>query len=73
MRIAEQLNADIEIKELKEQIYNITGQNLDFNYDCYLGIDDYKEHLQECVKAGKIIIRSQDETVAHRFDSVFRK
>lgn len=68
MRIVEILNTDEEIMELKKQLYELTGKNLPFNYDCYLGIEDYKEHLRQCAKAGKIIVRPQDERVARRFE-----
>lgn len=73
MKIIERLNADKEIQELKKLLYEATGRRLPFNYDCYLSIDEYKEHLRECVKAGRIIVRPQDERAMHRFDSIFKK
>lgn len=72
MKIVERLREDKEIQELKKQLYELTGRSLSFNYDCYLGVDEYKEHLRECVKEGKIIVRPQDEQALHRFDSVFK-
>ena len=69
MRIVERLNGDEEIQRLRKQLYEITGKSLSFNYDCYLGIEEYKEHLRQCINARKIITRSQDERAAHRFDS----
>ena len=72
MKIVECLKSDKEIQELKKQLHELTGQSLGFSYDCYFGIDDYKEHLRECVKEGRIIIRPQDEHSMHRFDSIFK-
>ena len=72
MKIVERINADKEIQDLKKQLFHLTGKHLGFNYDCYFGIEDYREHLRECVKAGKIIIRPQDEKAMHRFDSIFK-
>lgn len=73
MKIVERLNSDEEIQELKKQLYEATGERLPFNYDCYLGVDDYKEHLRKCVDAGSIITRSQDEQAIHRFESIIKK
>lgn len=72
MKITERLVSDKEIQELKRRLYEITGQNLGFNYDCYLSIDEYKDHLRECVEARKIIVRPKDITTAHRFDVIKR-
>lgn len=69
MKIVERLNGDEEIQKLRKQLYEITGRFLPFNYDCYLGIEDYREHLRQCVNAGKIITRSQDMHAVHRFGS----
>jgi len=73
VKIVERLNADEEIQKLKKQLHEMTGQSLGFNYDCYSSIDEYKEHLRECVKEGKIIIRPKDEQAMHRFDSAFKQ
>lgn len=73
MRIVERLNADEEIRELRKQLKELTGRSLPFNYDCYGGIDEYKEHLRECVRQRKIVIREKDRQAAHRFDSMFEK
>ena len=72
MKIMERLKADKEIQELKKQLYELTGRSLGFNYDCYMSIDEYKDHLRECVKEGKIIIRPKDERAMHRFDSILK-
>ncbi len=69
MKIVERLNGDKEIQKLRKRLYEITGQSLPFNYDCYLGLEDYREHLRQCVNAGKIITRPQDIRAAHRFGS----
>lgn len=69
MSIIEQLRADTEIQNLKKQLYEMTGKNPEFNYDCYFSIEEYKEHLQECVEAGKIIVKPKDIIAALRFDS----
>ena len=59
MRIVELLLADEGIQTLRKQLYEKTGKHLPFNYDCYMGIDDYKEYLRQCVNAGKIIAHSE--------------
>lgn len=71
MTIIQELGADKEIKELQEKLYETTGQRLLFNFDCYGGIEDYREHLRQCVQAGKIVQRPWDEEVYHRFDGIF--
>lgn len=73
MKIVERLKLDEEIQELKKQLYEATGERLPFNYDCYLGIDDYKEHLRKCVDAGGVIARPQDEQALRRFESIIKK
>ena len=69
MKIVERLNSDEEIQELRKRLYEITGRSLPFNYDCYFGIEDYREHLHQCVNAGKIVTRPQDMHAARRFGS----
>ena len=59
--------------QLKKELKEKTGQSLGFNYDCYTGIEDYKEHLRECAKEGKIIIRPQDEAARNRFSTVISR
>lgn len=73
MTIVDSILADDEIRDLKKQLYDITGERLGFNYDCYLGVEDYKAHLRDCIRAGKIVIRPQEEAAMHRFDAVFQK
>lgn len=73
MKILERIKADDEIQMLRKSLYELTGQSLGFNYDCYLSIDEYKEHLRECVEAGEIIIRPKDEKAMHRFDAILKK
>ena len=46
MKILNMIAADEEISQLKKELKEKTGQSLGFNYDCYTGIEDYKEHLQ---------------------------
>ena len=52
MKILNMIAADEEISQLKKELKEKTGQSLGFNYDCYTGIEDYKEHLRECAKEG---------------------
>lgn len=73
MKILDRIAADEEISQLKKELEKKTGQSLGFNYDCYTGIEDYKEHLRMCVKEGKIIARPQDEEARNRFASVIKK
>ena len=73
MKILNMIATDEEISQLKKELKEKTGQSLGFNYDCYTGIEDYKEHLRECVKEGKIITRPQDEEARNRFASVMGK
>lgn len=72
MTILQELGVDKEIKELQEELYEITGERLPFNFDCYGGIEDYREHLRQCVQAGKIVRRLWDEEVYHRFDGIIK-
>lgn len=69
----EKLKADKEIDELRKQLFEKTGKMICFNYECYLSIEEYKEHLRECVKAGKLITRLKDKEVRCRFNSVLKK
>ena len=73
MKILNMIAADEEISQLKKELKKKTGQSLGFNYDCYTGIEDYKEHLRECAKEGKIIIRPQDEAARNRFSTVISR
>lgn len=73
MRIIETLLKDEELQALREQLYDVTGQYLGFNHDCYSGFEEYKEHLRACVEAGKIISRPKDEIIEKRFDALWER
>ena len=68
MKILNMIAADEEISQLKKELKEKTGQSLGFT-----GIEDYKEHLRECAKEGKIIIRPQDEAARNRFSTVISR
>lgn len=72
MTILQQLEADKEINELQEKLYEATGERLPFNFDCYGEVEDYREHLRQCVEVGKIVQRPWDEEVYHRFDGIIK-
>ena len=65
MTILNMIAADEEISQLNKELKEKTGQSLGFNYDCYTGIEDYKE--------GKIIIHPQDEAARNRFATVISR
>lgn len=67
------LKNDKEIQKLRKHLYYITGQDLGFNYDCYSSIDEYREHLKECINAGEIIVREKDKKAFNRFNSIIKK
>ena len=73
MKIIEILKSDKEIQELNTYLSKTIGCKLLYNYDCYSGIEDYKNHLRECVQQGKITERPQDKIARHRFDSIIKK
>lgn len=73
MTILNMIAADEEISQLNKELKEKIGQSLGFNYDCYTGIEDYKEHLRECAKEGKIIIHPQDEAARNRFATVISR
>lgn len=70
MTILQEIRADKEIQELQEKLYEATGEKLLFNLDCYFGVEDFKEHLKQCVEKGKIFLRPCDRQAYHRFDRI---
>lgn len=44
------LRHDQEIRKLKEKCHELTGKWIPYHWDCFKGLDYYKEHMRKIIQ-----------------------
>ncbi len=50
MSLIDVLRDDPEISFLRKRCYEVTGKWIPYHWDCFKGLDDYKEHMRKVIE-----------------------